>query len=153
MNFETMSQTRTRAWMAVLIWGVAGVGLAVAFFSGAGAVGFPGDSIRHLAAAGAIAFGFLGHWISLWATRRREGDPPLSDERDSQTLARANQASLVVVLVGIFTFTIGLWTVYEAAGLVPVGWMWLLAYGSVILASLASAVTILILDRRVDGHE
>jgi hypothetical protein len=153
MKSEAMSQTRKRAWLAVLIWGVSGIAFTLIFFSGGGAIGFPRESVRHLAAAGALAFGFLGHWISMWATRRREGDPPLADERDVRTVARANQASLVVVLLGIFTFTIGLWTAYEAVGLVPVGWMWFLAYGSVILASVASSVTILILDGRMDGYE
>jgi hypothetical protein len=57
-----------------------------------------------------------------------------------------------VVLIVIFTFYISLWTVYESGGQVPVGWMWFLAYGSVILAFVTSSVTTLILDGRMGGH-
>ena len=62
------------------------------------------------------------------------------------------QLSVFVVLVGIYVFTIGLWLVYETGGQVPVGWMWFLAYGSVILASVTSSVTTLILEARTGGH-
>ena len=119
---------------------------------GGGPGAFPEESRRHLAGAVALAFGFLGYWLVLWLTRQRKGGPPLADERDLQVVARANQATLVVVLVGIFVFTIVLWTAYESAGSVPVGWMWFLAYGEVILASVTSAVTTLILDGRTGGH-
>lgn len=152
MNPGGMSQTRRRAWAAAIIWSLAGLVFSVTFFSGGGPGTFPEDSLRHLVGAGALAFGFLGYWVSLWLTRQKQGDPPQADERDYQILARANQATLVVVLLGIFALTIGLWITYEAPGEVPVGWMWFLAYGSVILASLASAVIILILDGRMVGH-
>ena len=113
---------------------------------------FPADSTRHLVGAGALAFGFLSHWLTLRLTRQKEGAPPLADERDFQLLARANQATLVVVLVGVFAVAMGLWVTYEAAGQVPVGWMWFLAYGCVILAHGTSSLTILLLDGRTGGH-
>ncbi len=152
MGFAEMSQTRTRAWLAALIWSLAGIGFVATFFSGGGPEGLPSASIRHAAGAGALAFGFIGYWLSLWFTREKTGGPPLSDERDLQVQARANQASLVVVLLGIYVFTISLWTVYESAGQVPVGWMWFLAYGSAILAFVTSSVATLILDGRMGGH-
>jgi uncharacterized membrane protein len=152
MGFEAMSQTRRRAWLATSIWGIAGIGFLASSLAGGGPGELARDSGRHLATAGAVAFGFLAHWAFLWATRRKKGDPALADERDHQIVARANQATLVVVLVGIFALTIGLWTVYEVGGQVPVGWMWFLAYGSVILASVTSAVSILVLDGRMGGH-
>jgi hypothetical protein len=151
MGLGDMTQTRKRAWLGAVIWTLAGIGFGVTFFMGGGPGTLPEDSQRHLAGAGALAFGFVGTWLSLWITRHRKGTPPISDERDTMILARANQATLVMVLVGIFVFSIGLWTAYEAKGWVPVGWMWFLAYGSVILSSVASAVTTLILDARTGG--
>lgn len=152
MSFGEMSQTRKRAWSTAVIWTLAGVGFGVTFFMGGGPGTLPEDSLRHLAGAGALAFGFLGTWLSLWVTRQKKGAPPISDERDTQILARANQATLVIVLLGIYAFAIGLWMAYEAKGSVPVGWMWFLAYGSVILASVASPVTTLIMDGRLGGN-
>jgi len=153
MSLSEMSQTRQRAWLAGIIWTLAGAGFLLTFFVGGGAVEFANDSARHAAGAVALAFGFGGYWAALWFTRRKEGDAPVADERDLQVVAQANQVTLIVVLVGIYSFTIGLWTVYESAGQVPVGWMWFLAYGCVILAFVASAATILILDARAGGLE
>lgn len=153
MSFDTMSQTRTRAWMTALIWSLAGIGFAGTFFSGSGPVGFADSSFRHLAGAGALAFGFLGYWSVLWFTRQRKGAPPVMDERDLQIQARANQVTLIGVLLGIFALALGLWILYEGAGQVPVGWMWFLAYGSVIMAFVTSSVVTLILDGRAGGHE
>lgn len=149
---ETMSRTRIRAWLAAGIWGVAGAGFLITFFAGGGPWTFPEESGRHLAGATALAFGFLGSWASLWLTRQRLGAPAAFDERDFAIVARANQATLVVVLVAVFAFAIGLWTRYEAAGQVPVAWLWLLAYGSIILASIAAPVATLILDARSASH-
>ncbi|MCG6956937.1 MAG: hypothetical protein LJF04_13185 [Gemmatimonadetes bacterium] len=152
MSLRGLSQTRQRAWLATVIWSVAGMGFVLTFFTSGGVGGFPEDSGRHLTGAFALAFGFLGQWLAWWITRQREGGPLAADERDIETIARANQTTLVVVLVAIFAFTITLWTVYESAGSVPVAWMWFLAYGGVILASVTSSVATLILDRRTGGH-
>ena len=152
MGIGEMSQTRLRAWLIAVIWSLAGVGFFLTFFSGGGPGEWATDSTRHLTGALALGFGFVGYWLALWFTRQREGGPPASDERDVQIAARANQVTLIVVLVGIYAFTISLWTVFEAGGQVPVGWMWFLAYGSVILAYVTSSVTTLILDGRMGGH-
>jgi hypothetical protein len=147
-----MSQTRLRAWLSAIIWSLAGLGFVGAFFSGGGPGGWATDSLRHLVGAAALGFGFVGYWLTLWFTRRAKGAPPATDERDVQVVARANQVSLVVVLLGIFACTIGLWVAFEPRGQVPVGWMWFLAYGSVILASVASSLATLILDGRTGGN-
>jgi sterol desaturase/sphingolipid hydroxylase (fatty acid hydroxylase superfamily) len=138
--------------LEIVGWGVAGAGFGVTFFMGGGPGGFAEESSRHLAGAGALAFGFLVHWLALWSTRQKAEGPRVFDERDLHVMARANQASLVVVLVGVFALAIGLWAVYEERGSVPAGWMWFMAYGSVILAFLTSSVATLALDRGMGGH-
>jgi len=152
MGKGEMSQTRLRAWLAAVIWTLAGVIFFFSFFSGGGPGELDTDSKRHLTGAAALGFGFVGYWLALYLTRQRKGRPPVSDERDLQVLAQANQVTLIVVLVGIYVFTISLWTVYEAGGLVPVGWMWFLAYGSAILAFVTSSVTTLVLDGRTGAN-
>ena len=152
MSMGEMSQTRLRAWLAAVIWTLAGVIFFLTFFSGGGPGELDTDSRRHAAGAAALGFGFVGYWLVLWFTRQRKGAPPVSDERDLQVVAQANQVTLIVVMVGIYVFTISLWTVYEAGGLVPVGWMWFLAYGQAILAFITSSVTTLVLDGRVSGN-
>ena len=152
MGRGEMSQTRLRAWLAAGIWTLAGAVFFLTFFSKGGPSELDTDSMRHLTGAVALGFGFVGYWLALWFTRQRKGAPQVSDERDVQIVAQANQVTLIVALVGIYVFTISLWTVYEAEGQVPVGWMWFLAYGIVILASVTSAVVTLVLDGRTGGH-
>lgn len=152
MSFTELSQTRQRAWLITGIWSLAGVGFFLTFFMGGGPGTFPEDSARHLLGAVFMAFGFGGHGLAWWLTRRRKGGPLLTDERDFQVSARASQATLVVVLVVIFSFAIGLWVAFEDEGSVPAGWMWFLAYGEVILAYVTSGVAALIVDGRMGGH-
>lgn len=150
MSTRDMSQTRLRAWLATVVWTLAGVGFFLAFFSGGGAAEFDTDSGRHLLAAGAIGFGFLAYWGGLWLTRGR-GDQILADERDFQVVARASQATLIVVLIVVFSISVALWTIYEADGVLAVGWMWFLAYASMLVGLVTNAVTVLILDGRTVG--
>jgi hypothetical protein len=70
------------------------------------------------------------------------------DERDLIVTARASQSTLIVVLVSVFALSVGLWTIYEAEGAVPVGWLWFLAYGTMFLGLITNALTVLILDGR-----
>ena len=140
-----MSQTRFRAWSMALIWSLAGVGFFLAFFSGGGVDEFDTDSGRHLAGAAAIGFGFIGQWTTLWFTRNR-GGAVVADERDLQVVARAGQATLIIVLIAIYGLTVGLWAIYEKDGVVAVGWMWFVAYAAVILAVVTHSLAILILD-------
>lgn len=152
MNHEPMSQTRRRGWLTLGIWALAGAGFAMAFFSGGGPGRFDTDSSRHLAGAAALAFGYSSYVGVLWITRRRKGGPLLVDERDAQVSARAGQVTLVIVLTSIFLFSMGLWVAYESTGVVPVGWMWFLAYGSVILTFLTHCAVTLAFDARAGGH-
>ena len=150
-TFSGMSQTRLRAWSIALIWTLAGVGFFLTFFSGGGVEEFDTDSVRHLAGAAAIGFGFIGQWTTLWLTRRR-GGAVVADERDLQVVARASQMTLVIVLIAIYGLTVGLWTIYEKDGVVPVGWMWFVAYAAVILSVVTNSLAVLVFDRRMGGH-
>lgn len=149
---EEMSRTQALAWIAVVIWSLTGVGFALAFFAWGGPARFAVDSMRILAGAAAVAFGYGGFLAALWATRHRVKGVVL-DERDAQVVARAGRATLIVVLVGVYGLSIGLWIAYEAAGAVPVGWLWFMGYGAVIAAFLVHAAATLILDARLGGHE
>ena len=151
MSIGEMSQTRLRAWSIATVWSLAGAGFFLAFFSGGGAAEFDTDSTRHLLAAAAIAFGFLGQWTTMWLTRKR-GGAVIADERDLQIVARASQATLIIVLMVLFVISLGLWTVHEESGTVPVGWLWFVAYVSVILATVTHSVAILLLDRTGGGR-
>lgn len=144
------SQTRVRAWSAVVIWALAGAGFTTAFFAWGGPGEYARDRGRILAGAIAIAVGYGAHYLALWMTRAR-GGAVLSDERDAQVVAQASRATLIVVLVAVFALSVGLWEGYREAGSVPVGWLWFLAYGVVILTSVVHGVATLVADGRLGG--
>lgn len=148
-----LSLTQLRARWATGVWSLAAIGFGAAFFAGGGSTEFDIDRSRHIASALVVGFGFLGHWAVLLVTARKAGGDRAVDERDAHVLARAGQAALVTVLLGVYVLCIGLWTVYESAGSVPVGWTYFLAYETPILASLAYAVATIVVDgwTRGDG--
>jgi len=146
-----MSQTRVRAWLAVVIWALAGAGFTAAFFAWGGPSGYADDRTRIVAGVVAIAFGYAGQLLAMWVTRAR-GGAVLSDERDAQVVAKASQATLIVVLVVVYGLCVGLWEGYRKAGSVPVGWVYFLAYGMVILAFLVHGAATLVADGRLGGH-
>lgn len=147
-----MSQTRLRSWWALGIWAAAGVGFALVFFAWGGPAAFGDDRVRVLAGAIPIAFGYGGYLLAMVVTRARGGEVA-TDERDAQVVARASRGTLVVVLMAVFGLSVGLWEAYREAGAVPVGWMWFLAYGTVIMTFVVHSVATLLVDARYGGHE
>lgn len=151
MRRVALSQTRQRAWWAVVIWSVAGVGFTVAFFAWGGPAEYASDRVRIVAGAVAIALGYGGYLLAMWLTRTR-GDEVVADERDAAVLARASRATLVVVLSAVFMLSVGLWEGYRSEGAVPVGWLWFMAYGAVIVTFVVHSVATLLADARSGGH-
>jgi uncharacterized membrane protein len=150
-GMRRMSQTRVRAWLAVVIWALAGAGFTIAFFAWGGPSEYADDRARIVAGAVAIAFGYAGYLTAMWATRAR-GGAVLTDERDAQVVAQASRATLIVVLVAVFALSVGLWEGYREAGSVPVGWLWFLAYGVVIMTFVVHGVATLVVDGRLGGN-
>ncbi len=151
MKDHGMSQTRLRAWCAAIIWTVAGAGFGLAFFARGGPEGYAGDSARILAGAVAIAAGYGGNLLATWLTRGRRGEV-VADERDAEVVAQASRGTLVVVLMAVFALSVGLWEGYRTEGAVPVGWLWFLAYGTVITTFVVHSLATLVVDARHGDH-
>lgn len=151
MKHRERSQTRLRAWLAAAIWTVAGVGFVVTFFAWGGPERYAADSVRILAGAIAIAFGYGAYLLAMWATRARRGEVG-ADERDAEVVARASRATLIIVLMGVFALSVGLWDSHRAEGAVPVGWLWFLAYGVVIASFVVHSLATLVVDTQLGGR-
>jgi len=101
-----MTQLRKRALWIVAIWTAVAVGFLVSFFSG-GVETFADGSSRVL--TGAI---FLMIFVHL------------------STAITQLVLDLTTVALDVFLVCIGLWEAYREPGVVPVGWMWFLAYST-----------------------
>jgi uncharacterized membrane protein len=104
-----------------------------------------------VAGAVAIAAGYAAYMLAMWATRARGGEV-VSDERDAVVVARASRATLIVVLMAVFALSVGLWEAHRGDGAVPVGWLWFLAYGTVIATFVVHSIATLVVDGRYGGH-
>ena len=141
------SVTQLRARLSTALWALVGIGFAAAFFSGGGASEFHLDRSRHFVTVLVIGVGFAGHFAIVSLTGKGAGSKRAIDERDLQVLARAGQATLSAYLLVQYLISIGLWSLYESKGSVPVGWLYLLAAGAPIVGSFAFSVATILFDR------
>ena len=127
-------------------WLVITVALLAVFFT-AGPEAFTTDENKgaRLLSANIILPGYLLNFgIMVWSRRgRRRGD---LDERDKAVERLASETSLIIMLILFFLSTLYLYEHYRELGAVPVGWLYLLAYGSVAVVSLLHPVVSLIVD-------
>jgi len=148
-----MTQARKRALFTFLIWGSVMTAFAAIFFLGSGPEGYAQEKWRRAAGGGIIAFGFAAYYLMVFLTRNR---PRLrgvaSDERDKDISMRANAVAFIAALVYVFALAILLWEKYQASGLVPVGWMWFLAYSTSCSAYISTSVAALVLESKASRH-
>ncbi len=131
----------------VAIWTAVAAGFLATFFFSGGVETFADDSIRIAAGAIFLACGVFGTPIMLYLTRAQPGAEHLvCDERDDRLARKANLIGLTTVALYVFLVCIGLWEAYREPGAVPVGWMWFLAYSTMIFVYLSTAISTLILD-------
>lgn len=148
-----MTQTKIRARYGLGIWGLVALAFGWVFFLGGGAATYADDSIRMLVAAVIIAAGFIGYLSMLYLTREKSnGTALITDERDLEISRQANEIALVAVLVFVFSVCMALFLGYETAGILPVGWMWFLAYATACFGMLAQTVATLALHREMSGN-
>ena len=148
-----MTQTKIRARYQLGIWGLVAAAFGLVFFLGGGAATYADDSIRILVAALILAAGFIGYFSMLYLTREKSnGKALIRDERDLEIARQANEIALVAVLVFVFSVCMALFLGYETVGILPVGWMWFLAYATACFGLLAQAVATLALHREMSGN-
>lgn len=148
-----MTQARKRAIFTFLIWGSVMAAFSVIFFLGEGPERYHMERWRRLAGAAIIVFGYLSFGLMLFLTRVRPGSRSMArDERDEAINRRANATAFIVVLVYVFALSIFLWERHQESGLVPVGWMWFLAYSMSFAAFISSSVIALILESKASDH-
>lgn len=141
-----MSLARKLAVITSIVWLTIGVASTLLVLdSGLDGLASPaGDRTRSLLAA-IILPGYLIGFAVLWWTRngRRAGE---IDERDKKVERRATEVAAIVVLLTFFLVSIGLYDAYLDRGAVPVGWLYIMAYGTIVWVSLLHPVLRLIID-------
>jgi len=141
-----MSLARRLAVISSAVWLI--IGIAFTFLvldSGLeGLASSSGERTRSVL-AGIILPGYLISFALIWWTYkgRRAGE---IDERDKKIESRATGIVGIVVLLTVFLVSIGLYDTYLDRGAVPVGWLYILAYGTIVWVSFLHPVLRLIID-------
>jgi hypothetical protein len=148
-----MTQSRQRALWSLLLWGGVTVSFVILFFARGGPEPFVRDKTRIVITAALFGAGYVAQLSIFYLTRVRRWDRSVAwDERDDWIARNANGVAFLVASIYVFGVSIGLWEVYHDRELVPVGWMWFLAYTSTFVGMFTHAIATLILDARVGGH-
>ncbi|MCK4306276.1 MAG: DUF2178 domain-containing protein [Candidatus Eisenbacteria sp.] len=151
-----MTQARLRNLLALAIWVIVAVGFAMTVFASGGPATYADDSQRRVIGAVFLAIGIFGTPLARLLTRgKAQAGHVHRDERDEWIDAKATSIGMIAVVMLVFLGGIALWEAYQDPGCVPVGWMWVVAYATLILAHLAPAAIALAFDlgvlRRAEG--
>jgi hypothetical protein len=148
-----MTRDVRRSVLLLVLWGIVIVGFGLSVVSAGGPAGYGDDSVRRTTGAVFVAMGIFGTPALLYLTRKNVvGGRVVADERDDAIARRATQAGLVCVLIYVFLTCIALWDRHQPDGAVPAGWMWFLAYSTLILSYLAPAAASLALHLGLGSH-
>ncbi len=141
-----MSLARKLAIISSVAWLLIGIASTLLIVdSGLDELASPsGDRTRSVLAT-IILPGYLIGFALIWWTRngQRAGE---IDERDKKVESRATEIASIIVLLTFFLASIGLYDAYLDLGAVPVGWLYILAYGTIVWVSFLHPVLRLIID-------
>ncbi|HKK95333.1 MAG TPA: hypothetical protein VJ916_03285 [Anaerovoracaceae bacterium] len=128
--------TKTLSWAAVAI-------VMVIIFSNKNAILNWGDNqIKTILLAVLIAFGlFMDLVIRTIIKRGRQ-------LKENQINYKNLNVEIIATLLYIFIIIITLYIYYESAGAVPVGWLWFIAYSTIVFVDITFGVCDLLFNQR-----
>ena len=142
-----MTQSRLRYVLGLVIWLICAAGFCASVFFDGGPAAYDDGSPRRVVGGAFLAFGLLGSPLMRLLTRGKTGRGSVQkDERDERIDAKATRIGMIIVVTVVFFGCIFLSDAYQEADSVPVAWMWVMAYSTLILSQLAPVVIALALD-------
>jgi len=148
-----MTRLQKRSLLDLIISAVFLAGLTAVFFSGGGAETYVQDTTRKILVAALLALGYILLFFVMFLVRLKSKDKAIfMDERDERIVRQAMGTAFTVFAIYVFLMCIGLYEAYSTSEVMPVGWMWFLAYSSGFIAILSRAIATLILYTRMSGH-
>lgn len=130
-----MSMQLKHAMIRMSLWALVFGLFLIVFLTGDTLETWGDNSTKTIMVASLFLFGFSGDAILSIVYRKRK-DRVTRDERDDWIQKQAVSAGFIVTLVYVFLVTISLYTRFETSGLVPVAWLWFLAYSLICVANL-----------------
>jgi len=136
----------TLGWVGVGVTGALGLGL-VLLISVTGVTGFHEEPTARFVFWLMLGSG-IGLWALAWTYVRRRSGGIVVDERDQAILARSFSVESMLVLLSLVTWTVTLTEVFWDEGSVPIAYLQLLFWTTLILGALGRALGIILGYRR-----
>lgn len=133
-------------WVGLGITSFVGLGLA-ALVVFEGAAGFHENQSSRLIFWALLMSG-IGVWASAWAVIKRRSGETVVDERDRAILAGSLSVESVVVLLSLVAWTVTLTEVYWEAGAIPLAYLQLLFWSTLIGGAFGRSLGIVMGYRR-----
>ncbi len=145
MGGGPMTALEILGWIGVGVTGAIGAGLGV-LIAVVGVDGFEESAARF--AFWLMLVAGIGVWAAAYAVLRRRGAAIVADERDRAILARSFSVESMIVLVSLVVWTVGLTEAFWDEGAVPIGYLQLLFWSTLIGGALGRSLGIVLGYRR-----
>lgn len=125
------------------IWTMVGIGMGIVFASSSVSSTWADHPVKTVLLAILFLIGFGTDFVlriiegsKKWGFKR--------DERDMAIQSRAMSYGFLFIVLYIFVIAMFLFMTYETVGSVPVGWVWFMAYSTIVVSNLSVGILSLI---------
>ena len=126
------------AWIGVAVSIAVGVGVAIL-------TAIEGVSgLDENPALSVLVMGGVGVWLIAWHRTNRRRGGALVDERDRAILARSLSVESMIVLLSLVAWTVGLTEAFQEHGAIPMGYLQLLFWTTVVAGILGRSLGIIL---------
>lgn len=142
-----MSNAMKYIFIQVLSWTLVAIGMIVIFLIPDTINNWGDNRTKTLLLALLFVFGFGVDSILRIVEKTKKWDIR-RDERDESIQHQSLRLSFVLLIIYIFIISIALYIKYEIVGAMPVGWVWFIAYSTIVFANLSAGYTSLYLYKK-----
>jgi uncharacterized membrane protein len=135
MEVSVMSKNMKVNIIHTIIWAAVTAGLITIFSLPDTISDWGGNRVKTILLATFFLIGFSVD-LALRIGEKSQKSEYKRDERDSSIQLNAVFKSFAILLLYIFIVTMTLYIKYESAGVLPIGWVWFIAYSVIAAANL-----------------
>ncbi len=131
----------------LILWSLVSVAFLWVFLAFDAISNWGDNALKSILLALLFVVGFGGDMILRFKFKLNKNETEADGLCDSLRL-KAMESSYIATLLYIFIAAISIYIRYEDSGLVPVGWLWFIAYSLVLVVHIASSLAILIVHHK-----
>jgi len=144
---DTLNKTLRFNILHLILWSLVSVAFLWVFLEFDAIANWGDNALKSILLALLFVVGFGGDMILRFKFKLNKDETEADGLRDSLRL-QAMESSYIATLLYIFIAAISIYIRYEDSGLVPVGWLWFLAYSLILVVNIASSLAILIMHHK-----